>query len=141
MNIVTGTLTGLFSYDVGYEIALDEFVRAVAPLATMPPPAEAPPVGIRGAGRTMDVRFGARRVHLPTGEAEAAVVVRAHDFGVLTAMLRLPLAGPLEDLGPLTAALVRTKDMEKAATELMRQLLPAANKAISKPSFTEFLED
>ena len=141
MNITAGTLTGLFSFDVGYEIALDRFVRLLEPIGATLPGTPARPVGIRGAGRAVDVEFGRRVVRLPDGDAQATVTVRAHDFGALTVMLRLPLAGPLENLGPLTAALVRTKSMESAATDLVRQVLPAASAAISKLGFTEFLED
>jgi hypothetical protein len=141
MDILAGTLTGLFSYDVGYEIALDALVRLLTPLGATLHPAEAGRVGIRGAGRTVDLEYGTRKVRLPDGEAEAAVVVRAHDFGAVTVMLRLPLAGSLDGLGPLTAALVRTKSMESTALQVMRALLPAAAAAISKVGFTEFVED
>ena len=141
MNIVAGTLTGLFSYDVGYEIALDTLVRLLAPLGANQRTADAGRIGIRGAGRTVDLEYGTRKVHLTDGEVEAAVVVRAHDFGALTVMLRLPLAGPLERLGPLTAGLVRTKSMESAALDVVRALLPAAAPAVSKVGFTEFVED
>jgi len=141
MQIASGTLTGLFSYDVGYEITLDEFVRLVASLGAEPRRSETRPVGIRSAGRTIDIDFGRRGVRLPDGEVDASVVLRAHDFGALTVMLRLPLAGPLERVGPLTAALVRTKVMEQAATDVVRRVLPAAGAAISRPGFTEFLED
>jgi len=141
MQIVAGSLTGLFSYDVGYEIALDALVRAVAPLGVTPRRSDAAKVGIRGAGRTVDLDCGRRQVRLDDRDVEAAVVVRAHDFGALTVMLRLPLSGLLESLGPLTAALVRTKTMETAAIEVVRTLLPAAAPAISKVAFTEFVED
>ncbi len=141
MHIVAGTLTGLFSYDVGYEIALDALVRSLTPLGATLRRTDAGPVGIRGAGRTVDLECGSRRVRLIDREADASVVLRAHDFGALTVMLRLPLSGPLEDLGPLTAALVRTKTMETAALDIVRHLLPAASAAISKVGFTDFVED
>jgi hypothetical protein len=141
MNIAAGTLTGLFSYDVGYEIALDALVRLLAPRGARLRAAEAGRIGIRGAGKTVDLDCGTRRVRLTDGDVEAAVVVRAHDFGVITVMLRLPLAGPLDQLGPLTAALVRTKSMESTALDVMREILPAAASAISKVGFTEFVED
>jgi hypothetical protein len=140
MNIVAGTLTGLFSFDVGYEIALDALVRLVTPLGGTASP-ESSRVGIRGAGRMVDIEYGARTVRLPDRTVEASAVVRAHDFGALTVMLRLPLSGALDNLGPLTAALVRTKSMEGAAIEIMRALIPAAASAISRVGFTEFVED
>ncbi|MFI5365310.1 MAG: hypothetical protein ACHQ4J_06765 [Candidatus Binatia bacterium] len=140
MNIVAGTLTGLFSFDVGYEIALDTLVRLLAPVGGRLHP-ESARAGIRGAGRTVDIEYGARTVHLPERTVDAAVVVRAHDFGALTVMLRLPLSGPIENLGPLTAALVHSKTMETAAIDVIRALLPAAAAAISKVGFTEFVED
>jgi hypothetical protein len=140
MNIVAGTLTGLFSFDVGYEIALDTLVRLLVPVGGRLRP-EAARAGIRGAGRTVDIEYGTRTVHLPERPVDAAVVVRAHDFGALTVMLRLPLSGPIENLGPLTAALVRSKTMETAAIDIIRTLLPAAAAAISKVGFTEFVED
>lgn len=140
MNIVAGTLTGLFSFDVGYEIALDTLVRLLAPVGgTLRP--ESARAGIRGNGRTVDIEYGTRTVRLPERSVDAAVVVRAHDFGALTVMLRLPLSGPIENLGPLTAALVRSKTMETAAIDVTRALLPAAAAAISKVGFTEFVED
>ena len=141
MNIVAGTLTGLFSYDVGYEIALDTLVRLLAPLGTTQRAAEAGHSGIRGAGRTVDLDYGMRKVRLASGEVEVAVIIRAHDFGAVTVMLRMPLAGPLEHLGPLTAALVRTKTMETTALDIVRGLLPAAAAAISRGGFTGFVED
>jgi len=141
MNIVAGTLTGLFSYDVGYEIALDTLVRLLAPLGATLRSTDAGHSGIRGAGRTVDLECGLRKVRLTGGDVEAAVVVRAHDFGAVTIMLRLPLAGPLEQLGPLTAALVRTKSMEATALDIIRELLPTAAAAISRSGFTEFVED
>ena len=141
MNIEAGTLTGLFSYDVGYEIALDALPALLAPLGARTRAVDAPPAGIRGAGRTLDLELGNRTVHLSDGQAEASVILRAHDFGALTVMLRLPLTGPLERLGPLTAALVRTKSMDRVAVEVLRTLLPAATPAISKVGFTEFVED
>ncbi len=140
MQIAAGTLTGLFSFDVGYEIGLEAFARLLAPLGAAPA-AHPATVGIRGAGRTLDLGFGHRAVRLPEGDADAAVVVRAHDFGALTVMLRLTLSGPLENLGPLTAGLVRTKTMESAASQIVQQLLPAARAAISKVGFAEFVED
>jgi hypothetical protein len=141
VNIVAGTLTGIFSYDVGYEIALDTLARLLAPAGAKQHTADAGRIGIRGAGRTVDLEYGTRKVRLTDGEDEAAVIVRAHDFGAITVMLRLPLAGPLDRLGPLTAALVRTKSMESTALEVMRGLLPTAAAAISKVGFTEFVED
>src|SRR5690349_15211448 len=107
MNIAAGTLTGIFSYDVGYEIALDGFARLLEPLGATTRRTDSGPAGIRGAGRTVDLELGKRTVRLPDGEAQASVVVRAHDFGALSVMLGLPLSGPLEALGALTAALVR----------------------------------
>lgn len=141
MQITAGTLTGLFSYDVGYEIALDPLVRLLKPLGATPRSPDSGHAGIRGAGRTVDLDYGTRKVRLTDGEVEAAVLLRAHDFGALTVMLRLPLAGPLDGLGPLTAALVRTKSMESAALDIVRGLLPAAAPAISKVGFTDFVED
>ena len=141
MKIAAGTLTGLFSFDVGYEVALDALTRLLAPLGARPRRSDAGRAGIRGAGRTVDLEFDSRKVRLPDGDAEAAVILRAHDFGALTVMLRLPLTGPLEGLGPLTSALVRTKTMENVAVEVVRQVLPAASSAISKVGFTEFVED
>jgi hypothetical protein len=140
MQITAGTLTGLFSFDVGYEIGLEALARLLAPLGATPATHSAT-VGIRGAGKTLDLAFGHRVVRLPERDAEASVIVRAHDFGALTVMLRLPLSGPLENLGPLTAALVRTKTLESAATQIVQQLLPAASAAISKVGFSEFVED
>ena len=139
MQIVSGSLTGLFSYDVGYEIALDAFARALAPLGALP--REPTGVGIRGAGRTIDLGFGRRRVQLLDAEADAEVILRAHDFGAVTVMLRVPLGGALEGLGPLTASLVRSRGMEAVATGLVRDLLPPATPAISRPAFSDFLED
>jgi len=141
MNITAGTLTGLFSYDVGYEIALDTLVRLLAPLGITPRSAEAGHGGIRGAGRTVDLECGMRTVRLANEDVEVAAILRAHDFGAVTVMLRMSLAGPLEHLGPLTAALVRTKSMEKTALEVVRGLLPAAAAAISRSGFTGFVED
>jgi len=141
MHIVAGTLTGLFSFDVGYEIALDPLVRLLAPRGVTRRTAEAARVGIRGAGRAIDLDHGTRRVRVNDREADAAVTVRAHDFGALTVMLQLPLSGPLASLGPLTASLVRTKSLESAAVDIVRALLPPAAPAISKAGFTEFVED
>jgi hypothetical protein len=141
MQIIAGTFTGLFSFDVGYEIALDALQRLLAPLGATSPVGPPARVGIRGAGRTIDLDFGRHTVRLPDGEAEAAMRIRAHDFGAVTVMLRLPLSGPLDSLGPLTAALVRTKTMESTATNVVRRLLPAASAAISKVGFSEFVED
>jgi hypothetical protein len=141
MNIAAGTLTGLFSFDVGYEIALDTWVRLLIALGATPRTIDTGRVGIRGAGRTADLDYGIRTVRLNDGEVHATVIVRAHDFGAVTVMLRLPLTGPLDHLGPLTAALVRTKCMETTALEVLRVLLPAASAAISKVGFTEFVED
>jgi hypothetical protein len=139
MQIAAGTLTGLFSFDVGYEIALDKLVRLASPLTTLTP---APTRGgIRGAGRAVDLAFGSRKVRVAEHDAEATVIVRAHDFGALTVMLRIPLTGPLEGLGPLTAALVRSKSLESIAAEIIRQLIPVAAPAISRVAFTEFVED
>jgi hypothetical protein len=139
MQIASGALTGLFSYDVGYEIALDSFARLLAPLGAQEQNRAG--VGIRGAGRTVDLGFDRRRVQLLETYADAEVIVRAHDFGAVTVMLRVPLAGPLDGLGPLTASLVRSKGMEAVATAVMRELLPPANAAISRATFTDFLED
>jgi hypothetical protein len=136
MQIAAGTLTSLFSFDVGYEITLDVLVRLLGAQ-----PAETPTAGIRGAGRAVDLAFGARRVRLAERDADASVVVRAHDFGAITVMLRVPLSGPLEGLGPLTAELVRTKSLEHVAREILRELLPVAAPAITKVGFTEFVED
>jgi hypothetical protein len=141
MRIAAGTLTGLFSFDVGYEIALDALAGLLAPLGAIRHAGDAARVGIRGAGRTADFELRPRVVRLLDGAAEAAVIVRAHDFGALTVMLRLPLSGSLEGLGPLTAHLVRTKTMESAAVEIVRSLLPVATPAVAKVGFSEFVED
>jgi hypothetical protein len=141
MNIEAGALIGLFSFDVGYEITLDTLTRLLEPLGATPRAHGTARVGIRGAGRTLDFDLGNRPVHLPEGEIEAGVTVRAHDFGAMTIMLRLPLSGALERLGPLTAALVRTKTMETVAIEIARSLVPAMTPAIIKVGFTEFVED
>ncbi|HVM97810.1 MAG TPA: hypothetical protein VMT89_15550 [Candidatus Acidoferrales bacterium] len=141
MDIVSGSLTGLFSYDVGYEISLDAFAQLVQPIGLQPPSSEARAAGIRGAGRTMDLRGAPCVVRLPERDVEASLVLRAHDFGALTVMLSLPLSGSIDRLGPLTAALVRTRAMESVATTLLRSLLKPAAAAISKASFDGFVED
>lgn len=141
MDILAGTLTGLFSYDVGYEIALDSFIDLLRPPGAQPRAGSHAPTGIRGAGRTVDLEYGTSRVRLPSGEVDATTIIRAHDFGALTVMLSVPLAGPLDGLGPLTAALVRTKVMESTALDLVRHLIPATVGAITKPGFTTFVED
>jgi hypothetical protein len=56
MNIVAGTLTGLVSFDVGYEFALDALVRLLAPEGGRRGP-ESARAGIRGAGRTVDIEI------------------------------------------------------------------------------------
>ncbi len=141
MRIAAGTLTGLFSYDVGYEIALESFSRLLTARGFAPRTAGPGTAGIRGAGRSVDLDGGPHRVDLPDGPTDVATTLRAHDFGALTVMLHLPLSGPLDRLGPLTAALVRTKCMEQVATDLVRTVLPAAAAAIARASFTEFVED
>jgi hypothetical protein len=139
MQIVAGTLTGLFSFDVGYEIALDTLARVITPLGATTMTHATP--GIRGAGPSVDLDFGTRSVRVDEHDAPAAVTVRAHDFGAVTVMLRLPLSGPLEALGPLTSTLVRTKTLENAAAELVRQLVPVVTPAITRVGFSEFVED
>ena len=141
MHIAAGTLTGLFSYDVGYEIALESFARRLTPHGFAPPAGRAPTAGIRGAGRSTDLDGGTRRVALPDGNADVVVTLRAHDFGALTVMLHLPLSGTLDRLGPLTAALVRTKCMEHVATDIVRTVVAAAAPAIAKAGLTESIED
>jgi len=141
MQITAGTLTGIFSFDVGYEIQLDALARLLAPLGARLRPTGPPGVGIRGAGRTVDLDAGTRAVRLPAGDAEAQVVLRAHDFGALTVMMRLPLTGSLDDLGPLTASLVRVKTLEGLAVDLARQALPLAAPAVTRVGFNDFVED
>lgn len=142
MQITAGTLTGIFSFDVGYEIQLEALPRLLAPLGAQPRVAgPSSVVGIRGAGKTLDLDVGTRPVRLPGVSADAQVVLRAHDFGALTVMMRLPLAGPLDGLGPITASLVRLKTLERLAVELARQVLPLMASAVSRVGFNDFVED
>ena len=141
MQIAAGTLTGVFSFDVGYEIQLDALARLLAPLGAHAGVAGPSAVGIRGAGRTRDLEFGTRSVRLPDLSTEVRVVLRAHDFGAFTVMMGLPLTGALEALGPLTASLVRLKTLEGLAVEFARQVLPLAAPAISRVGFNDFVED
>ncbi len=140
MEVTNGTLTGLFSFDIGYEILLETLASVLEAQGGTVIQRDTTLVGVHDIC-AMDFDFGPRRVDIEGQHVEVRLRLRAHDFGAVTVMLQRPLSGPLESLSPVTAALVRTRALENVAASFVRQLLPAAKPAILRGSFGETGED
>ncbi len=137
MRIATGRLFAIFSFDVGYEIAVAR-LRTAAAAATP----EAP----NGARKSTPARvqFQSPPVTLPAGThaleildrtVTAEVTLRAHEFGVVSVLF----AAPCDDvdgerLPAFTAALTSGSALESAARAVLRAHLPALAHAVVRPA-------
>jgi hypothetical protein len=137
-----GTLIGLFSFDVGYEIDLPR-VRA---LAGEGEPAElrsrrAAPAHLAYATPPVQIGLGTREVALGDTRVASAASARVHEFGAVTILLQTPLDLPVDALPPLTSTLAGAGPLEDAARALLEGLFARIRPAIAKPGLNRFVED
>lgn len=137
-----GDLIGLLSFDVGFEIDLER-ARALTlegQSGEIERRRAAPPYHAYGAA-PLGVPLGTRRVVLEGVEVSAVASATLHDFGAATIVLQVPLDRKLEDLPALTAYLVGTGDLERAARSLLDELVQRIGPAIDRPEQDPFFED
>jgi hypothetical protein len=73
--------------------------------------------------------------------SESVVDVVLYDFGTATVTYQIPVAGGLEDIEAVSAALRRSDVLRRDAQELTKALLTLLAPAISRPSLLTFVED
>jgi hypothetical protein len=139
---VTGTLIGLFSFDIGYEIDL---ARART-LADRGETGElerrrAAPASLAYAAPPLRVPLGIRSVRPGDTAIAADASATIHDFGAVTISFQMPLSTKVEVLPVLSASLTGAGALEDAARALLQELYQRLEPAITRPGLNAFVED
>lgn len=134
--VADGTLFALYSFDVGYEIDLERLRRArpASGRAGGGSSRKAPAPRIQYPSPPLVLPAAARDVPLGPAAVPATITLRAHEFGAITVVLRVPLDGwRLGDLPDLTATLTGAGTLEPTARAVLAEALPALAPAIERP--------
>lgn len=132
---VEGRLIGLFSFDIGDEIRLDDVRSLVREAATGTlEKSRAAPVHLAYAVPPLRLPLADRDLPLPDG---ARVPARAgawlHEFGAATVFLESALACDLGDLPALAAGLTGTVPIEETARGALAELVSRIAPAVVRP--------
>jgi len=132
---VEGRLIGLFSFDVGDEILLDEvrdLVREAAPGSLEK--RRAAPVHLAYAVPPLRLPLADRELPLPGGaRATASTNAWVHEFGAATILLECPLACEMAALPELAAGLTGMPSIEECARGSLAELLARIAPAVVRP--------
>ena len=138
MRIEAGRLFALFSFDVGYEIALEN-LRAALPADERPDGVavasrKVAPARVQYATPPLMVPLGTREVRLLGRPVSVGVTLRIHEFGAVTVLFGMPFDGQdCTRLPALTAALTTEGALEADARAALREAFPRIAPAITRP--------
>ena len=139
---VSGHLIGLFSFDVGYEINLDQARTLAAEGARGSLELRrAAPTSLQYATPPLRLPLGSRKLPFGSDHVEAQVFATVHDFGAITIGLELPLACDITTLPALTANLIGAGLLEDAARLVLEELVRRLAATITNPATTPLVED
>jgi len=132
---VVGRLIGLFSFDIGDEIRLQDvrgLVREAA--AGTLEKSRAAPVHLAYAVPPLRLPLPDRDVLLHGGaRATATTGAWVHEFGAATIVLESPLACEVSELPGLAAGLTGTASLEESAREALGELVSRIAPAVVRP--------
>jgi hypothetical protein len=133
-DVISGSLSVLFLYDVCDEIHLDE-LRSLVGAA---PPGREPPFRHHAPEY---VQFARPPVMEPlkTGFGEGRVAY--YEYGVVSLLVELPFEGEWEDAIHLATRWMNAPDLEQNAAEALRPLLERAKPALVNPYRERLTED
>lgn len=141
--IEQGTCYALFAYDIGMAINLDKAERHVSAIkergrirhkARAPHYFEYRPAPLRLTQETVPLAFGNYR-------SSEAVEVMLYDFGAVTVIYRIPIAGPFDDLLSLSEILYENDALLAESRHRLDQLVRDIRPAIERPSTSNEVED
>lgn len=132
---VVGRLIGLFSFDVGDEIRLDEVRELVREAAEASlEKRRAAPIHLAYAVPPLRVPLADRDLALPGGlRATASTSAWVHEFGAITILLESPLGCDLATLPELAAGLTTGPSTEDGARGALAELLARIAPAVVRP--------
>lgn len=142
-RVEQGVCYVLFAYDIGFAIDLDEAERRIVATkqrGTMPRKRRAPhyfeyhPAPLRVTEAADGVAIGP----FQTAPSVDAVIF---DFGAISIMYSIPLSCPLSDLLTLSDELWDHGQLLEASRSVATRLQAAMGSAITRPSFSELVED
>jgi hypothetical protein len=137
VQIATGRLFALFSFDLGFEIDLGR-VRDALPegvRAGMGTSSKVSPAHVQYASPPLVQPLGTRRLHLIERPVDAEVSLRLHDFGAASIVFNMPFDGvDVPSLPNLTAALTTGGALESEARAVLTDVKPRVTPAIARPN-------
>jgi len=137
VQIATGRLFALFSFDLGFEIDLGR-ARDTLPegvRAGMGTSGKVGPAHVQYASPPLVQPLGTRRVHLIERPVDADVSLRLHDFGAASIVFSMPFDRvDGASLPNLTAALSTGMTLEAEARTVLADVRPRVAPAISRPN-------
>jgi hypothetical protein len=143
LNVTRGTCHVLFAYDIAFSIDLDAVERritAVKQRETIKHKRRAPeyfqyqPAPVRVTQMTGALLAG-------QAQTNPNVDLVLYDFGAVSVLYSIPLAGPMQKLLDLSGDLYENPKLLEDSRKRVQQLLELVQDAVSKPNITTFVED
>ncbi len=138
MQLADGRLFALFSFDVGYEINLEQLRLSLQAgvRAGMRGGKKIAPAHLQYSSPPLVLSIGERRLVLTERPVQADVTLRIHEFGAVTVVFEMPLANvDFAVLPSFTATLTAGGSLEVDARAVLREAFPRIAAAVSRPGF------
>ena len=140
--IQTGTCFAVYAFEVGHAIALDRAETRIAAPERLrvkerrraPSSFEYRPAPLRVTVEAEPVAVGAVTT-LPSAD------IVLHDFGAVSVVLELPLAGPLSALPHLASDLYDHAPLAAAARRVVERVVALLGDAVMRPHIADLIED
>jgi hypothetical protein len=133
----------LFAYDIGFSIDLDQaerHIRDTKQRETLRRTRKAPRY-FQYRPPPLRVTVPSDRVTLSGCATDAAIDFVIYDFGAVSAIYRIPLAGSLESIQQLALELYDNERLLNRSLQGVEQLLSTIEPAVVKPGVADVIED
>jgi hypothetical protein len=143
LNVTRGNCHVLFAYDIAFSIDLDGVERritAVKHRETIRHRRRAPQY-FQYQPAPLRVTQTAGSLLAGSAQTNASVDLVLYDFGAVSVLYSIPLAGPMQSLRDLSGDLYENPILLEDSRKRVEQLLVLVQDAASKPNISGFVED
>ena len=142
MQIKTGQIYALYSFDIGYEIDLQKTSQILkAELARKLAKKKIAPTYIQYQTPPLTIALGEHSFKLLNTDMRAEVTAKLFDFGAISISFRMPFSSSLSELNKYSTALIYDVDLGVEAKRLLDELSLKIKSAVKKSAISEIIED
>lgn len=142
MNIKTGQIYALYSFDIGYEIDLQKASQLLkTELTRKLIKKKIAPTYIQYQTPPLIIALGEHSFQLLKMDIRADVNAKIFDFGAISIAYRMPFTSSLSELNKYSTALLYDVDLSLEAKRFLDDLFLKIKTAVKKPAISEIVED